>query len=304
MSPNTLAPAVLLAMIVAVPALAATPINESRPLAADGSVSIENQKGRIVVRTWAQAQVKVTGSLGKGVEKLIVEGDGRKLRIEVKYPWQGNGSWLGRGKSDTEPTLLEVTVPQHASLDIDSVSADVDVQQMAGRKLAVESVSGQVQVSASSPAEASFDNVSGDTNLRITTTKVSVQSVSGDINLQGGLTGEVHLETVSGKADLTAPALTRLELDTVSGDARLKVGLAADGVIKADSVSGSLELLLPKPTSARLNIESFSGDISSPVGKVDREEYGPGSSLKASLGSGQGEINLESFSGDVRVELQ
>ena len=39
---------VLLAMIAATPALAATPINESRPLAASGSVSIENIKGRIL----------------------------------------------------------------------------------------------------------------------------------------------------------------------------------------------------------------------------------------------------------------
>ena len=42
----------------------------------------------------------------------------------------------------------------------------------------------------------------------------------------------------------------------------------------------------------------------SPVGRVDREEYGPGKSLDARLGQGQGKIRLESFSGDVDLELK
>ena len=90
-------------------------------------------KGRIVVRTWAQPQVRITGTLGKGAEKLEVDGDGRDLSIEVKYPERRNG-W-GWNRNDMEPTILEITVPQKVSLDIESVSAEVDVQQIAGRKL-------------------------------------------------------------------------------------------------------------------------------------------------------------------------
>ena len=296
---------VLLAMIAATPAVAATPINESRPLAASGSVSIENIKGRIIVRTWAQPQVKVTGSLGKGVEKLIVEGDGQNLSIRVKYPNHNDRGWmgLGEGAGKSEPTMLEVTIPQRASLDIDSVSADVNVQQMAGRKLSVESVSGNVEVTASSPGEASFENVSGDTTLRITTNKVSVESVSGDINLRGGLGGDIRLESVSGNASLVAPQLSRLQMSTVSGDANLQVGVSGHGSIKAESVSGNVVLALPNATNARLDIETFSGDIESPSGKVVREEFGPGKSLHTRLGTGEADIDLESFSGDVTVKL-
>lgn len=293
-------------LLAAPPAFAATAINQSRPLAADGSVSIENLKGRIVVRTWAQPQVRITGSLGKGAEQLLLEGDGRHLHIQVKYPrGRRDGGWMGLGRNDgLEPTLLEVTVPQKASLDIESVSADVDVQQMAGRKLEVSSVSGNVVVTASSPGQASFENVSGATTLRITTAKVGAESVSGDIHLQGGLTGEVQLETVSGAVTLLARELAKLQFSSVSGDARLQAALAANGLIRTETVSGGVVLGLPKGTSAQLEIESFSGDIRSPVGKVEREEYGPGKSLDAKLGQGQGRIQLESFSGDVEVLLK
>ncbi|MFT3805761.1 DUF4097 family beta strand repeat-containing protein [Arenimonas sp.] len=288
--------------IAALPAFAGTPINETRALAADGSVSIENIKGRIIVRTWAQPQVRITGSLGKGAEKLEVDGDGRDLSIEVKYPdHKGNWSW---NRNDFEPTTLEITVPQKASLDIESVAADVDVQQMAGRKLDVSSVSGNVVVTASSPGQATVENVSGDITLRITTDSVDVENVSGDINIQGGLSGRVSVETVSGNATVLAKTLSKLQFSSVSGDADLQAALATNGVVTSETVSGTLRLGLPKATSAQLSIETFSGDINSPVGKVDREEYGPGKSLNARLGQGQGKIRLESFSGNVNVELK
>jgi hypothetical protein len=292
-------------LLAAAPAFAATPINETRPLAADGQVRIENIKGRIVVRTWAKGQVQVRGSLGKGVERLEVSGDQRSLDIRVKYP-NSRGGWnlWGRDDNRTEPTILEVMVPQRASLDIESVSADVDVQQMAGRKLDVSSVSGEVVVTASSPGEASLENVSGDSTLRITTGKLKAQSVSGDLRLQGGLTGDVDVESVSGNIELQAKALDRLDVSTVSGDAILSAGLRPAGNINAETLSGELRLQLPRGTSARLHAETFSGDISGPEIHVSREEHGPGKSVDTSYGRGDGRIELESFSGDVRLVFE
>ena len=296
----------VLAMLAIAPAFAATPINETRPLNADGLVSIENIKGKIVVRTWSKPQVQVTGSLGKGVEKLEISGDARSLDIRVRYP-NSRGGWnlWGRDDSRTEPTDLQIMMPNHASLDVGAVSADVDVQQMAGRKLDVASVSGNVIVTASSPGEASFENVSGDTTLRITTPKVEVSSVSGDVKLSGGLTGDVEIESVSGNIDLGAKMLDRLEVASVSGDAILRTGLRPAGTIKAETLSGELQLNLPRNTGARVHVETFSGDIrgSSDL-NVIHEEHGPGQKLDTRFGDGRGTIELESFSGDVRINFE
>ena len=292
----------LLAVLATGSALAATPINQTRPLNADGQVSIDNVKGRIVVRTWAQPQVKITGSLGAGVEKLIVEGDGRSLHIEAKYP-ERHGWKLWGNDNQIEPSVLEVTVPQRASLTLESVSADIDVQQMAGRKLSAESVSGEIRVTASSPGEAHVESVSGNTFLRITTAKTSAESVSGDIDLQGGLTGDVRLDTVSGDMRLVAARIDSLRVDSVSGDANLQLDLTPTGSVKTDSVSGNVDLLLPRTISARLHVETFSGDIRSDVGKVEKED-GPGRSLDAEIGDGQAQIRLETFSGDVNIDTR
>jgi DUF4097 and DUF4098 domain-containing protein YvlB len=292
-----------IAVAFAAPAFAATPINQTRPLAVDGRVHIENLKGRVVVRTWAQPQVRITGSLGRGVEKLDVSGSGQSLDIVVEYPDHGGG-WHWGKKDDTEPTILEVTIPNRASLDIETVSADIDVQQMAGRKLAAESVSGSITVTASSPGQADFENVSGNTLLRLTTANLDASAVSGDIRASGGITGEVELETVSGDIELGAQALDRLAVNPVSGDAILRAALRPGAQVKGETLSGELRLELPANTGARLHAETFSGDIRAPAGKVDEEEHGPGKSLDTRIGNGSADIHLESFSGEVEVLLR
>ena len=297
---RTLAQISLLGLFATGSALAGTAINQTRALNVDGQVSINNLKGRIVVRTWAQPQVRITGTLGEGVEKLIVDGDARSLHIEVKYP-QSHGWHLWGNDSRTEPSVIEVMLPQRASLDLDSVSADIDVQQMAGRKLVAETVSGEIRITASSPGEARLETVSGNMFLRITTAKVSVDSVSGDTDLQGGLTGDVRLESVSGDMRLVAGRVDSLSVDSVSGDASLQLNLTPTGSIKTDSVSGNVDLLVPATISASLHVETFSGDIHSVVGTVTKED-GPGRILDALLGDGQARIHLETFSGDVIIK--
>jgi DUF4097 and DUF4098 domain-containing protein YvlB len=296
---------IFLAALVAAPAaFAASPINQTRPLAADGQVSIENVKGRVTVRTWDRPEVRITGSLGAGVEKLAIEGDASDLRIEVRYPKNGGG-WFGwGGDGDSEPTLLEINVPAKASVSVDAVSANVDVAGTGGRRLTLASVSGDVLVRGARAEEASFESVSGDVDAEVDSTNVSAETVSGDLLLKGRIGGRVSLDTVSGDATLVAGPVERLTLSTVSGDGHLSAGLAASGGITADSVSGNVDLVLPRDTSARLQIDTFSGGISSPVGEVQTEEYGPGKSLKARLGAGSGSIRLESFSGNVRVSIK
>ena len=129
------------------PVFAATPINETRPLDARGEVEVTNLKGRIEVRTWERDEVRITGSLGEGVERLEIEGSGRKLAVRVRYP---------RNSHNSEPTTLVLEIPRQASLDVESVAADVDVQGIAGDALGIDSVSGTV-VAVGAPRKASIE---------------------------------------------------------------------------------------------------------------------------------------------------
>lgn len=283
--------------VSAAPALAATPIDQTRPLDPNGQVEIDNLKGRIQVRAWNRNEVRVTGSLGAGVEKLVVEGDGRHLLVKAQYPH--------RGDNGVEPTTLLLQVPLQASLDIDSVAADIDIDGVAPADLQIDSVSGDIVV-AGAPRRASIESVSGDQRLTLNSPRVSTESVSGDVVLNGRLKAEVSVETTSGdiRIDSRGEALRSLKINSVSGNADADIALASGGEVQTETVSGDVRLVLPRSLSARVDASSFSGDLSAPGAKVEKEEYGPGSSLDHRYGNGDGEIHLQTFSGDATLELR
>lgn len=278
------------------PAFAATPIDQTRPLDPTGQVEIGNLKGRIQVRAWDRNEVRVTGSLGNGVEKLVIEGDGRRLQVKAQYPRRGN---------DSEPTTLLLQVPLQASLDIDSVAADIDIDGVAPADLQIDSVSGDIVVAAA-PQRARIESVSGDQRLTLNSPRVGAESVSGDIALNGRLKAEVSVETVSGKIDIDSrgEALRSLRIGSVSGNAGARLGLAPAGDVHAETVSGDLRLVLPRALSAQVEASSFSGDLVAPGAKPQKDGFGPAKTLNHRYGNGDGEIHLETFSGDAELVLE
>ena len=287
-------PAALL-LVLSWPLLAATPINETRPLSPSGRVDIDNLKGRIQVRAWDRDEVKIEGSLGKGVERLEVEGDRDRLAVNVRYPKSNRG---------TEPTILLLMVPRRAELDIESVAADVDVLGVASPLLSIESVSGDVVVAAA-PRALEVETVSGDLRITSNSEEVDLETVSGDLLLRGRLNGKVSAEAVSGDIDIVVNGerIRLMKVSTVSGDADISTALAVDGEVRMESVSGDLRLRAPGDLSARVSAETFSGDLAAPGAQVQRPKYGPGASFETRYGEGKGVIRMESFSGNATLKL-
>lgn len=277
------------------PALAASPIDETRPLDARGEVEVSNVKGSIEVRTWDRDEVRITGSLGDGVERLEIQGEGRKLSVRVRYP---------RNSSNAEATSLVLEIPRQASLDVDSVAASVDVQGVAGDELEIDSVSGRV-TAVGAPRKASIESVSGDQRLNLNARDIDAESVSGRISLRGRIAGSVDIESVSGDIDVDTRGerLRKLDVSTVSGDASVRTGIADGGRFDFESVSGDVRLVLPRDASAQVEAATFSGDIEAPGANVVHKRYGPGASMEHRYGAGNASIDIETFSGDVELRL-
>lgn len=285
----------LLLSVAILPAFAGTPIDQTRPLEPRGRVEVENVKGRVDVQAWNRPEVRLTGTLGAGVEQLVFDGDSRVLRIKVRYPSRGR---------DAEPSTLLVQMPLLADLEVSTVSADIKVQGMASREMALESVSGDIAANGA-PRQGKLTSVSGDIQFALNTPDLRVSTVSGDVVAQGRLNGEITLESVSGDVRLTTlgERVRKLNANSVSGDMDLTTALAEDGLVRLESVSGDMHLHLPADLSAQVAGESFSGDLSAPGAQVRKEEFGPGSSFHVRYGSGKGDVRMQTFSGDARLSL-
>ncbi|HET9482561.1 MAG TPA: DUF4097 family beta strand repeat-containing protein [Xanthomonadales bacterium] len=276
---------------------AAKPITGSHAATANARVEITNVRGRVDVRGWERNEVSVEGSLGEG-SKFSLTGSDDHLVVRVESE-KGNWSWWG-GSGPREDTVLTVRVPRGAAIDVNTVSADVDVEGIAGaRELEVESVSGDQRVRADSE-RVELASVSGDVEFEGAAQTVSFETVSGDVEASR-VAGRIEAESVSGRIVVEAGEVTDVNAATVSGDVELRATALGSGRIKIESMSGEVDLSIPADASARIEAESFSGSITSDFGTVEEEEHGPGSSLSAVAGKGDAQITLESFSGDVTL---
>lgn len=294
--------ALLLAMSLPVLAQAATPIDETRALDPTADVSLDNVKGRILVEVWDRHEIHIGGFLGEGVEGLEIEGDADDLQVRVKYP--EGGGWFGLGRKHSDESELRVTLPARVALTVDAVSADVEVRGLAGRSLEIDNVSGDVIVDTTADA-VDIDSVSGDVTVKAQSRTVALESVNGDLVLTGSVRERIAVESVSGDIRVGSEAPSQsVRADVVSGDIELRTPLAGGGRLRAESLSGDLEVSLPAGTSARLKASTFSGNLRSDAGSVIKPEVGPGASLDTVLGDGAADIDLETFSGNLTIRVR
>lgn len=265
-------------------------VNNTLDLDPDGMVVIKVVKGEVRVQGWDRGELQIRGELGEGSLELLLEGNSQRREVEVKIP---------RNSRHTEGSELEFMVPEGASVVIETTSADIIAEDLAGDLLEMRAVSGDIE--AESGGQRLFAHtVSGDIELESSASRVDINTVSGDLDAR--LSGEeVDANTVSGELLLIARNLARAHFESVSGDLELDVGLADAGVITVASLSGDVDLILPSSLSATCEAESFSGSIRSTRGQVEKARYGPHKTLRFVSGAGSGRVRVESFSGDVRI---
>jgi DUF4097 and DUF4098 domain-containing protein YvlB len=280
---------------------AGTPIHETREVNADVRIDVSNVKGAVTVSAWDKSEVSISGTLGEGAKALSVEGGADHLSIKVETPdKQGWFSWGADSRmGDTD---LDLKVPRAAEMKIEVVSADVSLSGVAGRSLNVDSVSGKLRLE-SGAKEVEIDSVSGNIDLSGQATRAHVETVSGNIRARG-LGGQIKFETVSGDIDAENATYREINAGTVSGDVNLRGKPESSARIEVETMSGDVHLYLPSDASTRLRASSFSGTIRSDFGSVKQPEHGPGSSLEASNGAGDGQVKLQTFSGDIEIRRQ
>lgn len=282
----------VLGLLLAAPIMAEE-VDRTLDAASDGRVHISNIAGSVTVNGWSRDQVEVTGELGRNVEELIFERDGDKITIKVKVPKKS-----GRGiESD-----LYVQLPQGSSIDVSTVSADIDVKQVMGEQ-SLGTVSGDINTE-SAKSDISAEAVSGDIEIsgQDSATNARANTVSGDVVLTG-VAGVADTESVSGDVTVVDGSFERIDVNTVNGDILFRSALQAGGKLTAETVNGSVDLEFSGDVSGRFDIDTFNGDIDNCFGpKPERtSKYTPGLELSFQDGDGDARVNISTLNGDVSI---
>jgi DUF4097 and DUF4098 domain-containing protein YvlB len=283
---------VVLAMaIAALPAIAQQRVDQKRPASRNGTVEVSNISGSVWITGWDQAEVAVTGTLGEGTERLEFSGSGDRTLVKVVPP---------HSALHVEGSRLEIKVPAGSSLEVETVSAQIRVDEVLGAER-LRSVSGAIKVRGN-PREFDVKTVSGAVDVSATSAPGRAKSVSGAISLDG-VTGSVEAGTVSGRILVKGGDVSRVELETTSGSIRFDAKLVKDGRLDAKTMSGSIDLFLPVDIAADFDVSTFSGGITNDFGPAARRtsEHGPGKELSFTTGGGGARVVAKSFSGAVHL---
>lgn len=270
---------------------AQTPIDESRTVAPNVVVDVTNVKGSIDVSSWEKPSVEITGTLGKGSERLDVDGSEKHLSVKVILPSQSKHA------KDTD---LRLRVPKGAAVYVTGVSAGITVEDVAG-DLELKTVSGSVRATGVA-GRVEAETVSGGVTIEGSSSNVEAKAVSGSIKIRTAQ-GRVEASTVSGSITIDGETIERLECEAISGGIKYTGSVAPNGNIELKTHSGNITLVLPATTDAKFDLSAFSGGIRSALGdgEVYHPKYGPGSSLEFETGSGSARIEAHVFSGGIAV---
>lgn len=277
---------------LALPA-SAEEVNESIDAASNGHVEIVNISGSVEVYGWSRNSVEVTGNLGKKVEKLILERNGDKVLVKVKVP---------RNSGNSIASDLTIRVPAASSIDVSTVSADIDAEDVKGEQT-LHSVSGDVDTEGVEK-DVSVESVSGDVDVTGggKDAETSANTVSGDVTVSDAA-GVVSAESVSGDVIVDDGSFDRANLNTVNGDIVFQAALRKGGKLTVETVNGDVSVLFSGSVSAKFDVETFNGDIDNCFGqKAERtSKYAPGWELSFTEGDGDGRVVMSTLNGDMEI---
>jgi DUF4097 and DUF4098 domain-containing protein YvlB len=265
-------------------------VDEKLKASPDGVVEISNEAGSVRVVGWDREEVTVTGMIPEDA-RLVFEGGEKRTTVKVTLPKLELG---------VREANLEIHVPAAGRVEAETVSATLDVSAIRGA-LELKSVSGNIAASGE-PEDVDAKTVSGRLEISAPARHVEAESVSGEIFLKG-VRGKVRASNVSGASVITADNLKDGSFESVSGNIRFEGAVEPAGRLDVQTISGSIEALLPKAIGAIFKLSTFSGDIRNDFGQVPTkpDELNPAKELKFSTGSGAARVSLQSFSGDVSV---
>ena len=264
----------------------------------DVRVDIEIISGSIEITGWDRSEVRIRTDHGD-VDALDISSDvdrvavrGRRAGIGLlKFRFQG-------GETD-----LRIDVPKGSDIKAKTINGPIEARDVEG-SISFHAANGKIEVRGA-PREASLETMNSDIDFRGEGSRVDARTLNGRIDLRG-VSGEVVAHAISGSIHVRGDVVERAELRSLSGSVDLEAALAPGARVNCKSYSGDISLVVPKITSAKFDVQTFSGRIRNELGprSVSSWRGGPGQRLDFEAGDGDGSVTIDTFSGKVRIRTR
>ena len=196
------------------------------------------------------------------------------------------------------PARYEITVPIGTRVQVSGISASIRVTGTDG-EVEASTVSGAVEVLGASD-RITVTTVNGHLHAAKLRGRTKLHSTSTSIEAED-IVGDVSAGTVSGRITLAGVTSSHVTAGTVSGTVTYDGTIDPSGSYEFSTHSGNVHLTVPAGTEADLQLETFSGRISSafPItlqpGDITSMARHP-KKMEFSIGRGGARVNASTFS--------
>jgi DUF4097 and DUF4098 domain-containing protein YvlB len=252
---------------------------------AEGLLRLDNHQGSVRVRSWERNSMRVVASHPSAARIRI-----RRTQTIVRIEAEGPGA-SGRRVD------FEITLPRAYGVTIDAVYAEATVQDVDG-PISIENVQGDLVVRGGR-GDVRLESVEGDVLVENVRGRVHAETVNKNIRVTGA-TGDVDAESVNGSIHIAAVDGLSVSAESVNGSLQFDGAIRPGGRYRLSSHNGSIRVNVPAGTDATVSVATHTGNVEAdfPVQLTNMVTRGRMSFV---LGDGGARLDLESFSGTIRL---
>jgi DUF4097 and DUF4098 domain-containing protein YvlB len=254
-------------------------------IAPGGTVNIVNGGGSVALHSGAGHQLLVTYSVHSAKVEVDQNESANKQRVELlTHALPGEKPTADESRVD-----YDVTVPAGISVNVSTTSAPITADGI-NSEIGLSSETGQITVH------------------NIAKSHVHVRSMAAPVSLQDVTMSRVDIQSTGGIVQLKNVNGQRISVGTTSGNIDYQGDCSGGGSYILTTHSGAIDVTLPATASVDLTARSTTGAVENdfPLQQKPHNSFVPqqGRSFAGTSNSGSSSVELQSFSGKIRVKKQ
>jgi hypothetical protein len=283
----------LIAVALAASAAAQTPGREPGPPGTDKTIpvtrgtrlSVVNDAGEVVIKSWNQDSLRVQARHSSRTSVDIQNANGIvNLRTRVGGP--------------SRTVDYEISAPAWMPIRVTGQFAYIGIEGVQSEVYA-ETVNGDIVVKGGS-GFVTAKSIQGEIIVEDAKGKISAIAVNEGVRITGA-TGEIIVDSTNGDIVMTKVDAKSVDVGSVNGNIRFEGTMANAGQYRFATHNGSITMVVPESTNATFSVRTYNGDFNSNLPTKTVGDVRRGRRNTYALGSGGAEVELESFSGSIRL---
>jgi DUF4097 and DUF4098 domain-containing protein YvlB len=255
------------------------------PVTRGSRLIINNMAGEIVIKTWDRDSLRVQAR--------------HSARITIDVATEGNVVTIrSRGAGSSPAVDYEITAPVWLPVKASGTHAYIGIEG-AQNEVSAETVSGDVVVKGGS-GFVTAKSIQGEVIVEDAKGRINVSTVNEGITISGAV-GEISADSTNGDITMNKIDAKSVDAGSVNGNIRYEGTLSSGGQFRFATHNGNVTLIIPETSNATFTVRTYNGEFSSNLATKVVGEVRRGRRATYILGNGSAEVELESFSGNVRL---